>query len=178
MRHKPILLSSYIFHNFQQIVHFLAVQSNRYKMCNSLNMRQIKITAYLPPLSSRVKSFSLSIPSSRLLLTVFNYGRLVILSSTVSQMKAIRESPCWIFCGIVNILSHFPRGLRSIWPWTRRTNVGSDFSAWLEVRLHLMPRSKNAWSYTSTTYAFMARCSVKNTETTLPLPFLLLFSFR
>jgi hypothetical protein len=41
----------------------------------------------------------------------------------------------------------------------------------LTTHLRLVPRSKNAWSYTSTPqYAFMAWCSVrKSTETTLPL---------
>jgi hypothetical protein len=42
----------------------------------------------------------------------------------------------------------------------------------LTTHLHLVPRSKNAWSYTSTPqYAFMAWCSVKRSAgTNLPLP--------
>jgi len=41
----------------------------------------------------------------------------------------------------------------------------------LTTHLHLVPRSKNEWSYTSTPqYAFMAWCLVKSTGTTLPLP--------
>jgi hypothetical protein len=45
----------------------------------------------------------------------------------------------------------------------------------LSTYLHRVPRSKNAWSYTSTPqYAFMAWCSVKkSTGTTLPLALLL-----
>jgi hypothetical protein len=39
----------------------------------------------------------------------------------------------------------------------------------LTTHLHLVPRSKNALSYTSTPqYAFMAWCSVKTTGTILP----------
>jgi hypothetical protein len=43
----------------------------------------------------------------------------------------------------------------------------------LTTHLQLVPRSKNAWSYTSTPqYVFMAWCSVKkSTGTTLSLPF-------
>jgi hypothetical protein len=43
----------------------------------------------------------------------------------------------------------------------------------LTIHQHLIPRSTNEWSYTSTPqYAFMALCSVKkSTGTTLPLPF-------
>jgi hypothetical protein len=41
----------------------------------------------------------------------------------------------------------------------------------LTTHLHLVPRSKNEWSYTSTPqYAFMAWCSVK-ARTTLPFTF-------
>jgi hypothetical protein len=40
----------------------------------------------------------------------------------------------------------------------------------LTTRLHLVPRSKNEWSYTSSTqYAFMAWCLVKSTGTNLPI---------
>jgi hypothetical protein len=40
------------------------------------------------------------------------------------------------------------------------------------THLHLVPRLKNTWGYTSTPqYAFMAWCSVTVTGTTLPLPF-------
>jgi hypothetical protein len=43
----------------------------------------------------------------------------------------------------------------------------------LTTRLHLLPRSKNEWSYASTPqYAFMAWCSVKSIGTTLPFYYL------
>jgi len=50
-------------------------------------------------------------------------------------------------------------------PRRRWDNIRMDRGVKLTTHFHLMPRSKNAWSYTSTSqYAFMAWCLVKHRD--------------
>jgi hypothetical protein len=59
----------------------------------------------------------------------------------------------------------YPMGTRGSFPWGKASR-----GVKLTRNLHLVPRYKNAWNYTSTPqYAFMAWCSViKGTGATLP----------